>query len=75
MGGGAKAGDALDLELAGRGIQDLKAAIHNLSVLAQQDGENIRALARFAGIRERRLTELQGGECGEPANLYISLGL
>ena len=28
----------------------------------QQDGENIRALARIAEIRERRLTGIEGGE-------------
>jgi len=29
---------------------------------AQQDGENIRALARIAEIHERRLTHIEGGE-------------
>lgn len=28
----------------------------------EQDGENIRALARIAEIHERRLTTLEGGE-------------
>jgi hypothetical protein len=45
----------MNLELVSRDIQDLKIA-------AQQDGENIRALARSAEIHERRLTHLEGGE-------------
>lgn len=45
----------LSLELLTRDVQDLKAT-------AQYDGENIRALARIAGIHEPRLTELEGGE-------------
>ncbi len=45
----------VNLELVSRDIQDLKIA-------AQQDGENIRALARIAEIHERRLTHLEGGE-------------
>jgi hypothetical protein len=36
--------------------------ISALEQLAQQDGENIRALARIAEIHERRLTEIEGGE-------------
>jgi hypothetical protein len=43
----------MNLELAGREIQDLK-------TVAQQDGENIRALARIAEIHERRLSPLEG---------------
>ena len=31
-----------------------------LRITAQQDGENIRALARIAEIHERRLTSLEG---------------
>jgi hypothetical protein len=45
----------LSLEPLTRDVQDLKAT-------AQYDGRNIRALARIAEIRERRLTELEGGE-------------
>lgn len=45
----------MNLELVSRDIQDLKIA-------AQQDGENIRALARIAESHERRLTDLEGGE-------------
>ena len=36
--------------------------IRALERLAQQDGENIRALARIAEIHERRLTHLEGEE-------------
>jgi hypothetical protein len=43
----------MNLELLHRDVQDLKIA-------AQQDGENIRALARIAEIHERRLTHLEG---------------
>lgn len=43
----------MNLELMGRDIQDLR-------MLAQQDGENIRGLARIAEIHERRLTDLEG---------------
>jgi len=42
----------LHLEQLTRDIQDLKLA-------AQQDGENIRALARIAEIHDRRLTHLE----------------
>ena len=45
----------MNLELVSRDIQDLK-------ITAQQDGENIRALARIAEIHERRLTHLEGPE-------------
>ena len=36
--------------------------IENLKIMAQQDGENIRSLARIAEIHERRLTHLEGPE-------------
>jgi hypothetical protein len=45
----------LNLELLTRDVQDLKVA-------AQQDGENIRALARIAEIHDRRLTHLEDSE-------------
>ena len=45
----------MSLELLAREIQDLK-------VTSQQDGENIRALARIAEIHERRLTHLEGDD-------------
>jgi len=45
----------MNLELLHRDVQDLR-------LVTQQDGENIRALARIAEIRERRLTGIEGGE-------------
>jgi len=36
--------------------------IETLIAAARQDGENIRALARIAEIRERRLTALEDGD-------------
>lgn len=36
--------------------------IEALQILARQDGENIRALARIAESHERRLTALEGGD-------------
>ena len=47
------------LELLGIDIRDLRTTVSALTRAAQQDGENIRALARIAEIRERRL---RGGE-------------
>lgn len=43
----------MSLELLTRDVHDLKSA-------AQQDGENIRALARIAEMHERRITHLEG---------------
>jgi hypothetical protein len=43
----------MSLELLTHDVQDLKTA-------AQQDGENIRALARIAESHEKRLTRLEG---------------
>ena len=43
-------------------IDQLTAAVHELRITAQQDGENIRALARIAEIHERRLTDLEDPE-------------
>ena len=42
-------------------FETLGAAVERLYATAQQDGENIRALARIAEIHERRLTDLEGG--------------
>jgi archaellum component FlaC len=42
----------MNLELLGHEIHDLKIA-------SQQDGENIRALARIAEIHNRRITDLE----------------
>jgi len=55
----------MNLELASRDIQDLKAVVQQLATASAQDGENIRALARIAEIHERRLTALEDG--GEEA--------
>ncbi|HYW48129.1 MAG TPA: hypothetical protein VE959_35020 [Bryobacteraceae bacterium] len=59
----------MNLEPAARGIEALRAAgaeqsqrIAALEVLARQDGENIRALARIAEIHERRLSTLEGDQ-------------
>lgn len=52
----------MNLALAMRGIEALSGETEALQVLAKQDGENIRALARVAEIHERRLTSLEGGE-------------
>jgi hypothetical protein len=43
----------MNLELVSRDIEELRKT-------AVQDGENIRALARIAEIRERRLSHLEG---------------
>ena len=43
-------------------VELLSRDIQKLLETSQQDGENIRALARIAEIRERRLTHLEGGE-------------
>jgi hypothetical protein len=45
----------MSLEPLTRDVQDLKTA-------SQQDGENIRGLARIAEIHERRLSHVEGGE-------------
>ena len=36
--------------------------VEELRKIAQQDGENIRALARIAEIHKRRITDLEGGQ-------------
>jgi hypothetical protein len=43
----------MNLELIGRDLESMRER-------SQQDGENIRALARIAEIHERRLTHLEG---------------
>ena len=45
----------MNLEVLRRDVQDLR-------LVTQQDGENIRALARIAEIHEPRLTGIEGGE-------------
>jgi archaellum component FlaC len=42
-------------------VELLTADAQALIKTAQQDGENIRALARIAEIHERRITSLEGG--------------
>ena len=43
-------------------VELLHRDVQGLYALAQQDGENIRALVRIAEIHEKRLTEIEGGE-------------
>ena len=43
-------------------VKAIAASIKDLLAAAKQDGENIRALARIAEIRERRLTAVEGGD-------------
>ena len=45
----------MNLELAHRDIQDLRATVDQLVVAVRQDGENIRALARIAELHHERL--------------------
>jgi archaellum component FlaC len=42
-------------------VELITADLQTLKTLAQQDGENIRALARIAEIHEKRLTGIEGG--------------
>ena len=42
-------------------VSQLHASMIEVRAAAQQDGENIRALARIAEAHERRLTDLEGG--------------
>lgn len=52
----------MNLEHTHHEIQGITASILELKGVAQQDGENIRALARIAEIHERRLTDLEDQE-------------
>ena len=52
----------LNLELLTRDVQDLSTEVRALGAFVQQDGENIRALARIAEIHERRLTHLEDSD-------------
>jgi hypothetical protein len=52
----------MNLELMGHDIEGLKTTSERLLILAQQDGENIRALARIADMHDRRLTSLEGSQ-------------
>lgn len=62
---------AQSIELLTHDIHELQATTREQQVTAklllataQQDGENIRALARIADIHERRITSLEGGQPG-----------
>jgi hypothetical protein len=50
----------MSLELVSRESEAQRIKIEMLITASQQDGENIRALARIAEIHERRLTNLEG---------------
>jgi ribosomal silencing factor RsfS len=50
----------MNLELLHRDVQDLRVLVDRVVIASQQDGENIRALARIAEIHERRLTHIEG---------------
>ncbi len=52
----------MNLELGLREIEALRVNIQTLYATAQQDGENIRALARIAEAHERRLPDLEGDQ-------------
>jgi hypothetical protein len=43
---------------------ELHASVRQLCAKSERDGENIRALLRIAETRERRRTDLKGGEGG-----------
>ena len=49
----------MNLQLAERDIEAVRAAVRDLKTLARQDGENIRALARIVEIHARRLSGLE----------------
>lgn len=50
------------IEAQGKQIEAQGKQIQDLYLIARQDGENIRALARIAEIHERRLTGIEGTE-------------
>ena len=50
------------VELIAAMQRDLTRDVQSLRTATEQDGDNIRALARIAEIHERRLTEIEGGE-------------
>ena len=49
-------------EVLTQSVELLTHDVEALKAVAQQDGENTRALARIAEIHERRLTEIEGPE-------------
>jgi hypothetical protein len=52
----------MNVELISRDVESLRQAVGGLLKASQQDGENIRALARIAEIHERRLGNLEEGQ-------------
>jgi hypothetical protein len=52
----------MNVELISRDVESLRLAVEGLLKSSQQDGENIRALARIAEIHERRLGNLEEGQ-------------
>jgi hypothetical protein len=48
------------VEILHRDVQALRLTAEALVASSRQDGENIRALARIAEIREQRLSDLEG---------------
>lgn len=53
---------AQSIELLTMDVHEVQQTARILLATAQQDGENIRALARIADIHGRRITSLEGGE-------------
>lgn len=52
----------MSVELLTKDVEGMRIGLETLRTIAQQDGENIRALARIAEMHERRLTDLEGRE-------------
>jgi hypothetical protein len=50
----------MNLELLGHDLEAMRDPTASLLKLAEEDGNNIRALARVAEIHERRITDLEG---------------
>jgi archaellum component FlaC len=50
----------MTVELLSHEVRDLTRDVQDLKVSVQQDGENIRALARIAEIHHQRITRLEG---------------
>jgi hypothetical protein len=49
----------MNLELFSRDLQDLRSAVQDLKVVAQQDGENIRTLAGIARTTHDSIQRLE----------------
>ena len=50
----------MTVELLSHEVRDLTRDVQDLKVSVQQDGENIRALARIAEIHHQPITRLEG---------------